>query len=178
MPAKPPPIPALAYERVIKVARFDGYFIMLLAGVGALAAAAGGDVIQCVAACFAAGTGAMEIHGSRMLRDYDEDGVNWLVSAQLLLMLVIVAYAIYRITHFDMAWWRATFEHSYDTFLGPKHPLTEMVLSDPKFPQLCKLSNVFAFGCLGIVTCLYQGMMARYYFRSRAAIAQALDEMC
>lgn len=181
MPAKPPPIPALAYERVIKVAKFDGYSILFVAGVGALMSAMGGNMITTIAAVLAAGAGALEIHGSQRLERGDDTAVTLLVRAQLLLLLVILAYAIYQLTHFDAVFFksqipifRAETASFYERF-KLANPYEQ--ISDNELMMLIKVTHSLTYMVVGIVTCIYQGLMARYYHKRRAVIAQALDEL-
>ncbi|MDF9833556.1 hypothetical protein M2103_001783 [Ereboglobus sp. PH5-5] len=182
MSAKPPPIPELVYQRVMKVARFDGHMVMWIAGIGALLAAAGGSHTAAVAACLAAGTGAMEIHGSQQLARGNERGVNWLVRAQLLLMFVILAYATWQLTHFNEGLYRELIpqfrEYTEQASRRYKVDNPYDALDDAQLMLLFRMCHTLLYAVVGFVTCIYQGLMARYYFRRREAVAKALDMMC
>ncbi|AWI09736.1 hypothetical protein [Ereboglobus luteus] len=179
MPAKPPPIPELVYQRVMKVARFDGHMIMWIAGIGALLAAAGGNYTAAMVACLVAGTGAMEIQGSQQLARGDEMGVNWLVRAQLLLMFVILAYATWQLTHFNEEFYRELIpqfrEYTEQASRRYKVDNPYDALDDAQLMLLFRMCHTLLYATVGFVTCIYQGLMARYYHKRRAAIAQALD---
>jgi len=180
MPAKPPPLPEAVYQRVMRVARVEGYSILIIAGMGAFMSAGAGSVIPAIAACLVAGAGAMEIHGSQQLARGDETAVNWLVRAQLLLMAIILAYSIWQLTHFDESFVRAqlpefrrqmadisqkwNFDNPYPYF------------SDEQLVSMTRLIHSLTYCAVGVVTCVYQGLMARYYHKRRTAIAQALAD--
>lgn len=176
MPAKPPPIPEIALARVTKVAKIDGTLIMLFAGAGAFMAAMAGEYVATAAALLAAGTGAMEIHGSHQLDRDDAGGVIWAMRAQLLLLLVIFSYAVYQMTHFDAEFWRQQlpqFREMCGNIYGPNHPALK--LDDGRLLALLKFCKTISYAAVAITTCVFQGLMARYYNKNRAPVEQALD---
>lgn len=182
MPAKPPPIPELVYQRVMLVGKVDGYMVFLSAGLLALFAATGGFWGVMLVSCLAAGTGAMEVHGARTLAQGDERGVNWLVRAQLLLMLVILGFVVYYLYNFNETFFSALIPEirakAAETYprIGLENPYEN--ISDSDMLMLMRISVNLMLMAIGFVTCLYQGLMARYYFRRREAVAKALDIMC
>ncbi len=181
MPAKPPPIPELVYGRVMLVGKVDGYVILLSAGLLALFFAPTGFWIFTVAACLAAGTGAMEVHGSRLLGQGDESGMNWLVRAQLLLMLVALGFVAYYYNNFNEAYFRGLIPEmrklAAETY--PRYGLPDPYekTSDADILILMRMSINTLLVVLAMVSCVYQGLMARYYHKRRAAVAQAIDRM-
>jgi len=162
----------------MSVARADGYSVLIVAGLGAVFTAAGGSFVPTVAACLAAGCGAMEIHGAQQLARGDERAVNWLVRAQLLLMMVILGYALWQLTHFDEAFARSLIPEFRRSMAGLslkwKMDNPYDYLSDSQLVLMARLGNTVVYCAVGIATCVYQGLMARYYHRRRAAVAQAL----
>ena len=177
--AKPPPIPELVYQRVMLVGKIDGYLILMSAGMLALFFAPSGFYVFTIASCLAAGTGAMEVHGARLLSRGDEGGVNWLVRAQLLLMFVVVAFVLYYANRFDTEFFnslipeiRAQAAETYPRF-GLDDPYAK--ISDSELLMVMRVSINLMLVMLGVVSCVYQGLMARYYHKRRAAIEQALD---
>jgi len=178
MPAKPPPLPEAVYHRVMSVAKAEGYSILIVAGLSAFLAAAAGGAFTAVLACLAAGTGAMEIHGAQQLARGDERAINWLVRAQLSLLLIILVYVFWRITHFDAALVR----EQIPEFRRQMAELSQKWNSENPYDQLTDSQLVLVaravftviYCVVGVVTCVYQPLMARYYHKRRAAIAQAL----
>jgi len=180
MPAKPPPLPEAVYQRVMRVAKAEGWSILIIASMGAFMAAGGGNVIPAIAACVAAGAGAMEIHGVQRLARGDETAVNWLVRSQLLLMLVILAYVIFRLVFFDLAAVQPQLLEVRREMLAFYENMNvdapSFYQSDAQFMSVVRLVYTLTYCLLGIATCVYQGLMARYYHRRRAAISQALNQ--
>ncbi|MDR1011104.1 MAG: hypothetical protein LBM04_08240 [Opitutaceae bacterium] len=161
------------------VGKTDGYLIMVSAGMIALMLAPHRLWVPTLAACLAAGTGAMEVHGARLLAQGDAGGVNWLVRAQLLLMLVILAFASYYLSIFNEAFFeglvqpfRAGMGNMYAAFRIPD-PFAR--LGNSELVLVVKIYAYMFFTLLGMMTCVYQGLMARYYHKRRAAVATALD---
>ena len=178
MPAKPPPLPEAVYHRVMLVAKIDGYLVLIGAGMSAFLLAGVGLIVPAVAMCLAAGAGAMEVHGSQQLARGNATAVNWLVRAQLFLMLIILVFIVYLLTRLDASSISAQIpefrrqmtelsrkwnsENPYDQFTDSQ--LASMMRTS--FPMACYF--------VAIVTCIYSSLMARYYHKRRAAIAQAL----
>lgn len=179
MPAKPPPIPELVYRRVMLVGKADGYAILFSAGLLALFFAPTGLWVFTVAACLAAGTGAMEVHGSRLLGQGDESGMNWLVRAQLLLMLVTLGFVLYYYNNFNEAYFRGLIPEirkvAAETYPRYGLPNPYEKIGDTELLIVMRLSINTLLLMLAMVSCVYQGLMARYYHKRRAAVAQAID---
>ena len=160
------------------VAKIDGYSILLIAGMGAFMAASVGSALAAIAMCLAAGAGALEVWGSQRLARGDETAVNWLVRAQLFLMLVILAYVCWQLGHFDAAFVReqipefrrqmAALSQKWNT----ENPYD--MLSDAQLVAFFRMVYTVGYCVVGVATCVYQGLMARYYHKRRAAITQAL----
>jgi len=93
---KPPILPAETLRRVTRIARFDGLSVLIVAGGFALLSAASKDISGAVIGLLIAAAGAIELHGVALLR-VGRDGMRWLVSSQLYLMAVILAYAGFRL---------------------------------------------------------------------------------
>jgi len=180
MPPKPPPLPEAVYQRVMTVAKVEGYSILIVAGFSAFMAAGGGNVFTAIAACLAAGTGAMEIHGAQQLARGDETAVRWLVRAQLLLMAIILAYVFWQLAHFSEAVvreWLPEFRRLTDEISAQRNIENPYArFTDTQLVHLARVLHTTLYCVVGIVTCVYQGLMARYYHRRREVIAQALAD--
>jgi hypothetical protein len=170
---QPPKLNSEILRRVLRIARFDGLSVLVLAGFFALISAASGDVSGAAFGLLIAAAGAIELHGMALLRTIDRRGMTWLVSSQLYLMTVVLGYVGYRMANSD------------------SDPLVKLVKSavatdgvelqqaglDPAkvvadFPAQLRLLYLAVAG----LTILYQGGMAIYYIRRRKAVEAALEE--
>ena len=102
-----PPLPKDTVRRVVRVARFDGWSVLGVAGVLALAAATMGDYVGAIVGLIVAGAGAGELHGASLLSHGEVRGLKWLIGSQLFLMAAIVSYCALRLLHPDLAPLRA-----------------------------------------------------------------------
>jgi len=165
---KPPPLPSEVLHRVLRVARFDGASVLLLAGAFALVSAASHDVIGAAIGLAVAAAGAIELHGVGLLRGGRADGLRWLVSSQLYLMSVMLGYVAFRLSHLDITdlRWTVTPE------LAEQVRQLNMTVDEFLFLSLRGL-----FLTVGAVTILYQSGMIVYYLRRRAAVEIAVQEL-
>ena len=162
----------------MSIAKAEGYSILIIAGFGAFLAAGSGSVVPAILACLAAGTGAMEIHGSQQLARGDENAINWLVRAQLLLLLVILAYVFWQLAHFDEAYAReliSEFRRAASEISVKQNRVNPYdQFTDSQLMFAARSLYTLVYCVVGVVTCVYQPLMARYYHKRRAAIKQAL----
>ena len=173
MPARrstPPPLPSEVLARTIRLSSADGRLVLWLSGLCALFAAAGHNALGAVAGCAAAGAGAIELHGSTLLTKEESRGVDWLIRGQLLLLVVILGYSAFCLTHFDRESWRMRLTPEIDELLSQKNLTLEQCL------DALQLMYQLFYALVGFVALLYQGAMARYYARRRATILQALHQ--
>lgn len=168
----PPPLPREVLARTIRLASADGRLVLWLSGLCAVFAAAGHEVIGAIAGCAAAGAGAVELHGSTLLRQEDPRGVDWLIRGQLLLLAVILIYAAARLNLVDASveTLRERITPDMDEKLAQLGATREQVL------QSYRTLHQLFYSLVGFVALIYQGAMARYYARRRATIHQALQE--
>ena len=161
----PPLFPAEVLQRVLRLARFDGLSVLVVAGIFALISARLGDYLGAVVGLLVAGAGAIELHGASLLKHRQPRGMDWLVRSQLILLITVLAYCALRLLHPDLAPLRATVNEdvkaqlevlgwSVDQFLGTVYRLTYLAVS--------------------LATFAYQGGMAVYYWRRRATVVRAL----
>jgi hypothetical protein len=163
----PPLLPEETLNRVLRLARFNGLSVLLVAGFFSLLSAAAHDVPGAIIGVLVAGAGAFELHGAGLLRHGDDRGTSWLVASQLYLLVVVLVYVSFRITHIDLEPMRQLItaeQREAITFAG---------LEEDQFLRMVYTASSVIFG---VVTFLYQGGMAFYYHRRRAAVAQALSE--
>lgn len=161
------------------VATIDGYLLLASFGFLALGLVQGGFYTAVIAACLAAGAGALEVQGAQMLKRGDERGVDWLVRAQLVLLLVILGFVIYHLSHFDGAFFRslipqmrANAAEMYPR-LGLEDPYPKV--SDSELLMVMRFTLSAMLIMAGFVSCVYQGLMAWYYHKRRGAVTRAID---
>lgn len=164
---KPPPLPSEVLRRVLAVARFDGISVLAVAGACALISAAAHDTTGAVVGVIVAGAGAIELHGTALLRHGDERGMRWLVASQLFLMAAIMGYVAFRFANPDLA----TFQKVITPEISDQIQQAGMTVD-----QFIRGMLHMIYFAVAAATFLYQGGMSVYYLRRRAAVAQALRE--
>ena len=161
----PPLLPVEIFQRVTRLARFDGLSVVAVAGVFALIAAAMGDYVGAVIGVLVAGAGAIELHGVALLRHGDAQGMRWLIGSQFFLMASVLGYCGLRLAHPDLVPLRAAISDDLKAQLDMLGMTVDQFLV--QFYRLVYLAVAF-------VTVLYQGGMALYYLGKRSAVETAL----
>lgn len=161
----PPLLPAEVLDRVLRLARFDGLSVVAVAGSLALVAATLGDRVGAVVGLVVAGAGAIELHGASLLSRGEARGLHWLVRSQLLLLGAIIGYCAWRLLRPDLA--------PLHTAVTPDMQ-EQLELIGWTVDQFIGLVYQLTYICVAVVTLLYQGGMALYYWRRRTAVAEAL----
>jgi hypothetical protein len=167
---KPPILPQETLRRVMRIARFDGLSVLIVAGGFALLSAASRDVSGAVVGLMIAGAGAIELHGVGLLK-VGRDGMRWLVSSQLYLMGVILAYCGFRLLRPDVAWMLP-----YVTGEAAEPILQAAQQEGMTVEQLLVGAMAMLYLIVAAVTLVYQGGMTVYYLRRRRAVETALQE--
>ena len=165
MTKAPPLLPDEVLRRVLRVARLDGTGLLAIAGAFALASAWAHDRTGTVAGLLVAGAGAIELHGAGLLHAGHGRGANWLIASQLFLMAAVFGYVAWQLGHVDTAALAALMNDDVRQQLKPYH-LTEA--------EFLRLAYVGFYRLLAVLTAAYQGGMAIYYARRRAAMLAAL----
>jgi hypothetical protein len=163
----PPLLPEEILQRVLRLARTDGWSVLLIAGLLALVAASAGDYTGAITGLLIAGAGAVELHGESLIRHGYSRGMNWLVGSQIYLMLVVFVYCAVRLVH-------VAIPSIPDNLM----PVLELNAQQWKMtvPEFLLTFYRLSIGLLAFLTFFYQGGMAIYYFRRRSVVAQALSE--
>src|SRR5205809_2218494 len=86
---QPPLLPEHVLARVQATAWRNGLSIVLVASIGAVLEASHGLALSAIAGVFAAGAGAMEMHGAGLLRHGSKRGIGWAIRGELLLLAVL-----------------------------------------------------------------------------------------
>lgn len=166
----PPLLPTETLARVLRTARVNGTSVLVIAGGLALLSAAARDVFGTSVGLLVAAAGAIELHGAALVRHGEPRGMNWLVTSQLYLLLVILGYVAWRLTHYDEAFMRSLINADMEQRLSAAN----MTVED--FLPVLRQAYVFAYVAIAVATFIYQGGMALYYNRRRPAIDTALRE--
>jgi hypothetical protein len=164
---RPPLLPAEALRRVVRIARFDGMSVLIVAGAFALASAMLHDEKGTVIGLLLAAAGAIELHGVALLRHGYEQGTRWLVSSQVVLLAVVLAYVALRLSHIDIAVLKPLLTDEQQQVIKQRG------LSVDEF---LRAVYVMGYVIVGVATLIYQGGMAIYYLYRRTAVAAALQE--
>ena len=163
---KPPPLlPEEIFQRVLRVARFDGLSVLVVAGLFALLAAAMGDYVGAIIGVLVAGAGAIELHGVTLLRHGAPRGMRWLIGSQFFLMLSVLAYCALRLAHPELAPMRAAVTDEMKA---------QLEVIGWSVEQFTGLVYRITYVAVAIATVIYQGGMAFYYQRRRGAVTSAL----
>jgi hypothetical protein len=168
MAHKPPPLPSEIFERVLRLASFDGRIVMIVAGTLAILHAASYQATGAIVGCLVAGAGALELHGAGLLRAGEVRGVDWLVRSQLLLLATMLIFAATQLISPNLSQLEKV-EFTPEMLQA----LDEMKLTKEQF---ARLTNTLVYVTVGVVTLIYQGAMIFYYQRRRRAISAALNE--
>lgn len=163
--SQPPLLPEETLTRVLRIARFDGTGALVLGGIFALLAAAGGERGFAVVGLLASGAGAIELHGVGLLRQGEARGMNWLIASQPLLLAVILAYCALRLWFVELP----PVPEDFQGIFAASAQQWGMSL-----PEYQRALNRITILVLAAVAVGFQGGMVVYYVRRRAAVEQAL----
>jgi hypothetical protein len=163
----PPLLPEETLARVLRLARFDGLGVVVLAGAFSLLAAAAGEKAYAVAGLAAAGAGAVELHGVARLRLGDPLGLRWILASQPLLLAAVWAYCALRLTGSEMPPLPEELRATVETTAA------ELGLSPADY---LRLVHRVTHGLVAGLATAYQGGLFWYYWRRRDPVRQALAE--
>jgi hypothetical protein len=158
--------------RVTRVARFDGTSVLAVSGSVALLSAACRDVTGATVGLMVAAAGAIELHGVGLLRANNIAGMRWLVSAQVWLMSVILAYVAYRIARPDI---EGFIQFISTAPVGDAFEQAAAQVGKTLREYVLDAFRAF-YLAVAVLTVVYQGGMAVYYLKRRGAIQVALEE--
>lgn len=166
--AKPPPLPFDIFERVLRVAHFDGRLLVVIAGTFAILAAMSRHAPPTIAGVIAAGWGATEIHGAGRLRHGDPRGLDWMIWSQIGLMLTVFVYAGWMMTHFDALETLNSLPPLARESLEEQFHLAGISLAE--IPAYLRHMATVMYSLVALLTFVFQGLMARFYHRARPAV--------
>jgi len=152
------------------MARFDGLSILVVAGAFALLSAYSRDVSGATIGLMVAAAGAIELHGVGLLRT-GQNGMRWLVSSQLYLMVVMLGYAGFRLLRPDISW---VLPYLTGEAAEPFEQAAQQ--AGMSVQEMLIESFRLMYFCVAALTVLYQGGMTIYYLKRRSAVEVALLE--
>ena len=173
MSSKPPLLPAEIVARMLRVAHFDGGSVLVLCGALAIASAWYGDFTGALVGVLIAGAGAFELHGAGLIKAGEARGLNWLIASQLYLLTAILGYVGWRLMSYDPA----VVRHLLEPMLHASDLQAQLAEAGATEADLLATVRTIYYACFGLVavaTLFYQGGMALYYHRRRAAVAALL----
>ncbi len=165
MTSVPPLLPEETLARVYRLARMDGLSVTLIASVFAVMAALARDIPGASVGLLVAGAGAVELHGTGLLRFGDARGMNWLVASQIFLLGSVLAYCAVRLFHLEVPPIPAELQDMVATSAAQLKMTPEAYL---------RFVHRLTLWIVASVSILYQGGMAIYYLRRRDAVTRAL----
>lgn len=176
---QPPPLPSATLERVSRIAAFDGWGLVVLAGGFGLVSLLAADWLGVAVGSLIVGAGLLELHGRRRLLRSEIGGVNGLVTAQLFLLAVILCYAAYQYFEYDprplLARLNAQLAVQFDARGQDRMTLAELFGMRPReFDEFFATAVRAGYLAVGVGSVLVQGGLAFYYHSRRAKLAAAL----
>lgn len=157
-----------ALKRILAISRFNGWSVIIIAGLGTLLTLVLGDLLGTLIGLLAVVSGWMETRGHHKLKRRDPTGMTWLVRSQMLLLTVMLAYCASRLGSFDA-----------DTAMASLTPEMEAALKEVGLERADILPMVRTFFLVtyltvAVVCLVYQGGMALYYRRKTQLVTEAL----
>lgn len=165
---KSPRPPEDVLRRVLKTSRLNGWSVAIFAGLCSLVSWALGDPVGGSIGLLVALGGMLEVRGHRLLQRRDADGMRWLVRSQLVVLGIIWTYAVTRLMSFD--------EGLVREMVTPdmRASLNELGVTMEDILPLVRRFFYLLYGSVMAATLIYQGGLALYYRRRRAAVEAAL----
>jgi hypothetical protein len=164
---QPPLLPEAVFARVVRLATTDGLGIVIFAGMYAFLKASDGQPVAAILGLLATGAGAMELHGTGLLRHGEPRGITWLIACQPFLWCVIMAYCGFRLLHFQMP----PVPDQFKSFIALSAEQWNMTIE-----EYARFVDRLTIGALALIASLYQGWMTWYFFTRRHAVSRALGE--
>lgn len=160
--------PGKTLRKVLLIAAIDGWSVVTVASVGALISLRIGSWIGVGVGTLLTAAGMIELHGRRRLICGNTSGITALVTAQLVILTVIVIYAVGNLLGYDEA-----------ALMAQITPEIEEALSRAQMSmhELKAMLKPIYFGLYFIVigvTILFQGGLALYYRSRKPRIAEEL----
>lgn len=163
-------LPAQRLQRVARLSRANGWGVFWVCVASALVMALQRHWFEAGFALLGVSAGAMELNGRRRAMTGDLAGFDWLIGAQLWLLMLIAVYCGWRWFHFNVDELWAQLPAFMQTNIDNQLAAAGL---DPAMerPLLLELTHRLTCVVLMFVALGYQGGMALYYSLQRRAIA-------
>ncbi len=164
----PAATPDTRFRQLLRVAQVDGITLVAVAGAAALGGVAGREWASASIGLGVAACGGLELLGRRFLVRRADAGITCLWLAQLLCLVLILAYA-----------WTLARQDNTDHLLRLLPSFTRAQLAE-LFPYPGEVESLLAglqrllAAAVAVAALLYQGGMAFYYLRARRTVATVL----
>jgi acetolactate synthase regulatory subunit len=162
----PPLLPEETLYRVLRVANFNGFSVLAVAGMMTLAVASTGNYGGAAIGLLIAASGAIELHGAVLLKSGNERGMQWLIVSQPYLLVVVLGYCGLRLANYDPTELQAAMTTNLRTAIAQAGYEEEVFL---------RMVYVGTYVVFAFVTFIYQGLMTMYYYRRRGPVTAALE---
>ena len=163
----PPLLPEETLYRVLRTANMDGISVLAIAGFLALGSASMGDFYGAGIGLLVAAAGAIELHGSGLLRSGETRGMNWLLASQPYLLAILLGYCALRLISFDPTLLKQA------VTADVRQAIAQAGYQEDHF---LKVVYTATYLTLAVGTILFQGGMTLYYWRRREAVTAALSD--
>jgi hypothetical protein len=157
---QPPDADTKKKERIIRISKMNAWSVTLIAGaftlIGLLSLSFAGVLVGAAVTS----AGLIEIRGYRKLSSGESDARTWMTGSQVWLMFWVLLYCGWRL-------------HSLDTsdpfaILGDSNSILELTstmgLSKATVAELFIKAYRWTYGLVAVLTCIFQGGLAVYYW--------------
>ncbi len=173
MAKSPPLLPAEILRRVIRLARFHGFSIVIFTGAFTVGTAAFGDFKSALICLVITAGGFIEVRGAQLLAAGQLRGMNWLVRSHLYLLTVILVYIAWQLLTYNPAEARHLLAPAMQT-AGMQDQLDAIGASPEDVSKMVSVFYYLGYGIFAVVSLLYMGAFALYYHRKRGVVTAAL----
>jgi hypothetical protein len=163
----PPPLPETVVTRVIRIARLDGWGVVIVAGLSTLIALVLRDFVGATVAGFVTAAGFLELRGARLLRADDSRGMKWLIASQASLLVTLLGYCFLSLRY----------PHGLSTLRAaiPADAKAQLEMLGWNLDDFIQLFYRLVYYSVAFATVLYQGGMILYYLRRKNQVTVTLD---
>jgi len=165
--SSPPPPPDKTLARVLRIAGLEGGSVLVIGLLSLMVSVVSFSPVGLLVSALLTGCGAAELRGAKLLREGQTRGMDWLVRAELALMTVVLCYALGRLLTLDAA-------SVQKEMAAHRHELDQLGVDTSELGRMALIALRTTYASLALVTILFQGGLALYYHRRRAAVAEAL----
>jgi hypothetical protein len=171
---KPPLLPAEIVRRLIRVARFHGYSVLIFTGLFTLGALALGDFKSTLICALITAAGAFEVNGARLLARGESRGIVWLVRSPIYLLTVLLLYVGWQLLTYNSAQAQQVLDPAMKA-AGMQEQLDALGATQEDLKHMTSVLYFASYGLVALVSFFYLGALALYYHRRRGAVLAAFS---